>query len=67
MEQYTYSYTGGEFRTRRVECAGGLHLRVGPGKGGSESQQARRLVRRGCYVVWRPPVNEYARPRPFRG
>ncbi len=28
-------YTDGEFRTRRVECVGGLQLRVGPGKGGA--------------------------------
>lgn len=30
-------YTDGEFRTRTLECAGGLQLRVGPGKGRSES------------------------------
>ncbi len=42
-------YTDGEFSTRTVECIGGLQLRVGPGKGRSKSQQARRFVPRGSH------------------
>ena len=60
-------YTDGEFRTRTVECAGGLQLRVGPRKSKSESKQAWRFVRGSRHGFWRSLVNEYVGPRPFRG
>src|SRR5947209_3374429 len=56
----------GVFRTRTVECAGGLQLRVGPRKGGSESQQARRFIRGGSHGFWRSLVYEYVRSGPLR-
>ena len=50
-----------------IECTGGLQLRVGLGESGSESKEAWRFVRRGCYGFWRCLVIEYAGSRPFRG